>query len=170
MDSLYMGQKSLFMHCLLNSTVHVLKNIKNGSHGTIHTFKNYFVIVISVFSFNFSNNKFNSNGIKMIKEIVRGKFRARMLNKLFLEGGQISSVAVAHDSLSLGGPQAPTLWTHQSPQPDEFIVMSAFPTPLRRCVIHISSNISLEAYGIFTNKLLHNKLASTRSRAYSSIL
>ena len=25
--------------------------IKNGSHGTIHTFKNYFVIVFSVFSF-----------------------------------------------------------------------------------------------------------------------
>ena len=23
-------------------TIHVLKNIKNGSHGTIHTFKNYF--------------------------------------------------------------------------------------------------------------------------------
>ena len=36
------------------------KNIKNRSHGTIHTFKNYFVIVFSVFSF--SNNKLNSNG------------------------------------------------------------------------------------------------------------
>ena len=36
------------------------KNIKNGSHGTIHTFKNYFAIVFSVFSF--SNNKFNPNG------------------------------------------------------------------------------------------------------------
>ena len=34
-------------------TVHVLKNIKNGSHGTIHTFKNYFTSVLSVFSFQF---------------------------------------------------------------------------------------------------------------------
>ena len=34
--------------------------IKNESHDTIHTFKNYFTIIFSVFSF--SNNKFNSNG------------------------------------------------------------------------------------------------------------
>ena len=27
------------------------KNVKNGSHGTIHTFKNYFVTVFSVFNF-----------------------------------------------------------------------------------------------------------------------
>ena len=37
-------------HCVC--TVH-------GSHNTIHTFKNYFVTVFSVFSF--SNNKFNPN-------------------------------------------------------------------------------------------------------------
>ena len=43
----------------IHSTVYTLKNIKNGSHGTIHIFKNYFVTVISVFSF--SNNKFNPN-------------------------------------------------------------------------------------------------------------
>ena len=30
------------------------KNIKNGSHGTIHTFKFYFATVFSVFSFLFS--------------------------------------------------------------------------------------------------------------------
>ena len=47
-------------------TVHALKNIKNGSHGTIHTFKNYFTTVLSVFSFqfsifNFSNDKLNPN-------------------------------------------------------------------------------------------------------------
>ena len=30
------------------STVYELKNIKNRSHSTIHTFKNYFVIVLSV--------------------------------------------------------------------------------------------------------------------------
>ena len=38
----------------VHSIVHVLKNIKNRSHGTIHTFKNYFAIVLSVFNFQFS--------------------------------------------------------------------------------------------------------------------
>ena len=32
--------------------------IKNGFHGTVHTFKNYFAIVFSVFSFQFQQNKF----------------------------------------------------------------------------------------------------------------
>ena len=36
------------------------KYIKNGSHGTIHIFKNYFTIVFSVF--NFRKNKFNPDG------------------------------------------------------------------------------------------------------------
>ena len=36
------------------------KKNKNKSHGTIHTFKNYFATVFSVFSF--SNNKLNPNG------------------------------------------------------------------------------------------------------------
>ena len=35
-------------------TVHVLKNIKNGCHDTIYTFKNYFATVFSVFSSQFS--------------------------------------------------------------------------------------------------------------------
>ena len=39
-------------HCLY--TVHSLKNIKNGSHETIHVFKNYFATALSVFSFQFS--------------------------------------------------------------------------------------------------------------------
>ena len=46
-------QKLLFMHC--SSTVHGTyshfiqkKYIKNGSHSTIHTFKNYFATVFSV--------------------------------------------------------------------------------------------------------------------------
>ena len=42
------------MHCLY--TVH-------GSHDTIHTFKNYFVIVFLVFSFN--KNKLYPNGLYM---------------------------------------------------------------------------------------------------------
>ena len=41
---------TLFIYC--SCTVH-------RSHNTIHTFKNYFVTVFSVFSF--SNNKFNPN-------------------------------------------------------------------------------------------------------------
>ena len=44
-----LGDKST-VHALF-STVHGLKNIKNGSHGTIHTFKNYFATVFLVFSF-----------------------------------------------------------------------------------------------------------------------
>ena len=36
--------------------------IKNRSHNTIHTFKNYFVTVFSVFSFQFQQNKFYLNG------------------------------------------------------------------------------------------------------------
>ena len=56
---------ALFRHCSrtvhhCSSTVYILKNIKNGSYGTIHTFKNYFATVFLVFSF--SNNKFNPNG------------------------------------------------------------------------------------------------------------
>ena len=38
-------------HC--SRTVHVLKNIKNRSHGTIHTFKSY-IFYYSTFSFQFS--------------------------------------------------------------------------------------------------------------------
>ena len=43
---------TVYMHCA--DTVHILKNIKNGSHSTIYTFKNYFATVFSVFSFQFS--------------------------------------------------------------------------------------------------------------------
>ena len=37
---------ALFTHC--SSTIHVFKNIKNGSHSTIHTVKNDFTTVFSV--------------------------------------------------------------------------------------------------------------------------
>ena len=53
---------TLFTHCAY--TVHILRNIKNGSHDTIYIFKNYFATVFSVFNFQFSvfsNNKFNPN-------------------------------------------------------------------------------------------------------------
>ena len=58
---LFMRQMSLFTHCFgivyalfMESTATLFKkNIKNGSHGTIHTFKNYFATVFSVFNFQF---------------------------------------------------------------------------------------------------------------------
>ena len=46
-------------HILFMGLINLNFFIKNGSHGTIHTFKNYFATVFSVFSF--SNNKFNLN-------------------------------------------------------------------------------------------------------------
>ena len=58
MDSLYRETKITIYALII--TVHALKNIKNGSHDTIHTFNNYFITVLSVFSF--SNNKLNPNG------------------------------------------------------------------------------------------------------------
>ena len=42
---------TLFTHYA--DTVYALKNIKNGSHGIIYTFKNYFATVFSDFSFQF---------------------------------------------------------------------------------------------------------------------
>ena len=73
----------LFMYCLLNSNckcwffygkqcisvlfmdpqIPLFSNffIKNGSHDTIHIFKNYFTTVFSVFSFQFQQNKFYPN-------------------------------------------------------------------------------------------------------------
>ena len=44
------------------SIVHRLKNLENGTHSTIHTFKNYFATMFSVFSFN--KNKLYQNGPK----------------------------------------------------------------------------------------------------------
>ena len=58
MDLLFIHYSCTVYH--YSRTVHVLKNIKNGSHGTIYVFKNYFATVLSVFSF--SNNRLNPNG------------------------------------------------------------------------------------------------------------
>ena len=50
----FLRQITLFTHCLRNpQPLYLEKNIKNGSHGTIHTFKNYFAIVFLIFSFQF---------------------------------------------------------------------------------------------------------------------
>ena len=52
----------------VHSTVYVLKNIKNESHGTIHTFKNYFATIFSVFSF--SKNKLYPNEPKHFRIFI----------------------------------------------------------------------------------------------------
>ena len=60
---------SLFTHCFgivyalfMEPTATLFKkNIKNGSHDTIHTFKNYFATVFSVFNFQFQQIKFYPN-------------------------------------------------------------------------------------------------------------
>ena len=52
------------MHCSWVSQILHFSHffIKNGSHGTIHTFKSYWATVFSVSVFNFSKNKLNPNG------------------------------------------------------------------------------------------------------------
>ena len=54
---------SAFVHCSRTSQTLLFINffIKNGSHSTIYTFKNYFATVFSVFSFQFQQNKFYPN-------------------------------------------------------------------------------------------------------------
>ena len=43
---------ALVTHCAY--TINAFKNFKNRSHGIIHTFKNYFATMFSVFRFQFS--------------------------------------------------------------------------------------------------------------------
>ena len=47
----------LFTHCSWDPQPLYSKNIKNRSHGTIYTFKNYFATVFSVSVFSFQQNK-----------------------------------------------------------------------------------------------------------------
>ena len=53
------------MHCLQDPQTSFFNNffIKNRPYGTIHTFKNYFVTVFSVFSFQFSIFNFQQNSL-----------------------------------------------------------------------------------------------------------
>ena len=69
-------QISLFIYCLraIHGTIATLlrkKNIKNESHSTIHTFKNYFATVF----FNFQQNKLYPNG-----SLVASIFLIQLLN------------------------------------------------------------------------------------------
>ena len=52
-----MQETKITVHTLfitVHNTIFILKNIKNESYGTIHTVKNYFATILSIFSF--SNN------------------------------------------------------------------------------------------------------------------
>ena len=44
--------------------------IKNGLHGIIYTFKNYFATVISAISFQFQQNKFYPNRLIIISQFI----------------------------------------------------------------------------------------------------
>ena len=67
--SAFLGDKIITVY----NTVHALKNIKNESHGTIHTFKNYLATVFSVSVFNFSKNKLNPNTLYKFRFLkIRG--------------------------------------------------------------------------------------------------
>ena len=60
--------------------------IKNGFHITIHTFKNYFATVFSVFSFQFQQNKFYPNTPVVLLTIILmiNKDRNYWRNKTFV--------------------------------------------------------------------------------------
>ena len=93
---LCVNSKLTWVHCLPLFT-HCLR-IKNGSHGTIYTFKNYFATVLSVFSFN--NNKLNPNGSLIFVEVMGSR------------GGNFSPLRLTHPSLFHSAPvfPAPQRW------------------------------------------------------------
>ena len=72
---------SALVHCSQDSQTPLFSNffIKNWSHGTIHTFKNYFTIVFSVFS----KNKLYPNGPYVIYIYIA--FLNQCLEKIQLE-------------------------------------------------------------------------------------
>ena len=56
-------ETNVIVHALFRYFLYIVHEtyshlIKNGSHGTFHTFKNYFVTVFSIFN----KNKLNQNG------------------------------------------------------------------------------------------------------------
>ena len=89
----------LFTYCTY--TVHVLKNIKNGSHSTIYIFKNYFATVFSVFSFN--NNKLNPNrpilgkNLKKLGCVYRREYLLVYIIYINLRSSQVDYVYCAGD-------------------------------------------------------------------------
>ena len=59
--------------------------IKNGSHNTIYTFKNYFATVFSVSVFSFSKNKLNPNTPNVWSMIIIHYYRTKTTICIFLE-------------------------------------------------------------------------------------
>ena len=76
---------STLVHCSRVPQTQLFINffIKNGSHSTIHTFKNYFATMFLVFSFQFQQNKFNPNRPIVIR--IRTKFSSKLVWSYFFE-------------------------------------------------------------------------------------
>ena len=71
--------------------------IKNGSHSTIYTFKNYFATVFSVFSFQFQQNKFYPNTPKYnFSAVWKARFTC-FFSGAFLDGGSCEPVHCSWD-------------------------------------------------------------------------
>ena len=90
----YSPVNSARVHCLWDPQTLLFNNffIKNESHSTIHTFKNYFTTVFSIFGFQFSifsKNKLYPNRPLIIEiklEIELSMFAKKMnINNIFRE-------------------------------------------------------------------------------------
>ena len=88
------------VHCSQDPQTSLFNNffIKNGSHGTIYIFKNYFAIVFSVFSFQFQQNKFYLN--RTI--VVAGSKLSFQLKRKFTSFSQKEIKNLGYLSLLLG--------------------------------------------------------------------
>ena len=73
------------VHCSQVPQITLFSNffIKNGSHNTIYTFKNYFATVFSVFSFQFQQNKFYLNRAIAYRSRCRSKSRYNQDKNLY---------------------------------------------------------------------------------------
>ena len=82
-DKVIVHAHKIIVHALfigLTSTLFRKKYIKNGSHGTIHTFKNYFTTVFSIFSkISYIQTDHKRMWIKKDKNKGRWKERERMI-------------------------------------------------------------------------------------------
>ena len=75
--------------------------IKNGSHGTIYTFKNYFATVISAISFQFQQNKFYPNR-PIVLNLLPKKFTYIFLLTYTLNASKINYVYMTKKSILKG--------------------------------------------------------------------
>ena len=79
-------------------------NFKTGSHDTIHTFKNYFVTVFSIISFQFST----ISDIQTDPKCVREKFKKKneKIKVKFLNFNLLHSKSIAWCNNYCTGPQS----------------------------------------------------------------